>query len=410
VTRRLGAEVWVAAVFAALAGAGWWAHSVLLAASGMLGVASVIVLWIWQRECLTNVSYQRTLSHDRATFAEEITLGIEVVNDKLLPLTWLHIEDGVPQALPIRGGTVEDGASRRGAVLHLLLPMLPFARVRRRVVIACDRRGAFTFGPARLESGDPIGYARHFARDERVDRLLVYPKVFLLQPPGIASRLLLGDHRSPANPVGDPSRVAGVREYRAGDPLRHVDWRATARVGSPLVRVHEPTTALRVAVFADLREPRSRPSSPLDLDEFVVAVTASVIAELAARKIGVGLYLTGKVEGRPVICPPTASPSALADMLELLAKVYSLGTVTLADLLAVEAGRLRGGTSVVVIAAHFPEPTVAAISELRRRLAVTSVWVGNDAGAPPPAGTVDTRGEVTYVDDWKQRATLELAG
>ena len=75
-----------------------------------------------------------------------------------------------------------------------------------------------------------------------------------------------------------------------------------------------------------------------------------------------------------------------------------------------EAGRLRAGTSVVVIAAHFPEPTVAAISELRRRLAVTSVWVGNDAGAAPPAGTVDTRGEVTYVDDWKQRATLELAG
>jgi hypothetical protein len=35
--------------------------------------------------------------------------------------------------------------------------------------------------------------------------------------------------------------------------------------------------------------------------------------------------------------------------------------------------------------------------------------VGNDVGAPPPSGTVDTGEEVAYVADWKQRTIVELA-
>jgi hypothetical protein len=407
---QLRAELWAAVVCGALAAGGFWADSVLLASFGTIGVVAVVLLWAWQRECLTNVRYVRTLSHDRAMFSEDVSLTIEVVNDKLLPLTWLHVEDVVPQGLTIRGGSIEDDASHRGAVLHLFLAMLPFALVRRRLSIACERRGSYTFGPARLESGDPIGYIRRLAHPEGVAHLLVYPKVFALEPPGIVSRMLFGDERSRTALVGDPSRVAGVREYRAGDPLRHVDWRATARSGSLLVRVHEPTTAPRVAVFVDLRVPRGRDLAAPDLDEFTVSVAASVVSDLVGRGVPVGLYATGVVDGRAVTYPPSASPSALADMLELLARLTVFGPVALADLLVAEGGRSRAGTSVVVIAAHFPEPTVEAIAGLRRRLPATAIWVGNAAGAPPPPGTVDAREEVAYVEDWKHRAALELAG
>jgi uncharacterized protein (DUF58 family) len=409
VRRRSSGELWVATLFGLLAGAGFWARSVPLAAFGTIGVVAVLLVWVWQRECLTNVSYTRTLSQERAMFAEEISLTIEVVNDKLLPLTWLHVEDVVPQGLPITGGSIEEEASRRGAVLHLFLAMLPFGRVRRRLSVTCERRGSHTFGPARLESGDPIGYIRHLTHPEGVARLLVYPKVFVLDPPGVVSRMLFGNERSRAT-IGDPSRVAGVREYQAGDPLRHVDWRATARSASLLVRVHEPTTAPRVAVFVDLRVPRARGLAPPDLDEFTVSVAASVVTDLVGHGHAVGLFTTGMVDGRAVTYPPTASPSALTDMLELLARVSAFGTVTLPELLIAEGGRSRAGTSLVVISAHFQDPALAAIAGLRRRLPATAIWVGNNAGVPPPAGTVDAHEEVAYVEDWKHRATLELAG
>jgi uncharacterized protein (DUF58 family) len=401
---------WAALLVVALAALGWGIHSVLLALLGTLGALSVLTIWVWQRQCLTNVTYRRTLSHRRAEFAEEVVLTAEVVNDKLLPLTWLHVEDRVPEPLPIRGGTVDDGASRRGRVLHLLFPILPFGRVRRRLTIVCDQRGAYTFGPAYLESGDPVGYSRRTARLGDLDHLLVYPKRFRLEPLGVASRMILGDQRSSAMIVGDPSRVAGVREYRSGDPLRHVDWRATARSPSLLVRVYEPTTSLLAAVFVDLGVPRTRgPVSSADRTEFIVAVAASVVADLAGREVGVGLYSGGTVNGFPLAYAPSTSPSALPDMLELLAQVSPFATKTLGEVIASVGGRFGSGVSVVVIAAHFSETTVAAMAHLRRRMPVTSVWVGNDTGSPPPAGAVDACEEVGYVGDWKQRTALAVA-
>jgi uncharacterized protein (DUF58 family) len=410
VNRRVTAYWWAASLLVALAAIGWAIRSVPLALSGTLGAIPVLAGWVWQRECLTNLTYTRTVSQHRSTFGEEITLGIEIVNDKLLPLTWLHVEDTVPASLTIRGGTIEDGASRREAFLHLLLPILPFGRVRRRLTVVCDRRGVYKFGPARLESGDPIGFGRRTARLSEVDHLLVYPKVFALEPPNMASRMFLGDQRSSSILLGDPSRVAGVREYQAGDPLRHVDWRASARSPSLLVRVYEPTTSLRVATFVDPRVLGARGTiPPADLIEFTLAVAASVVTDLSVRGIGVGLYSTGTVDGRPLSYTPSTSPSALADLMELLARMSPYATTSMGELLAYECGRFRSGISVVVIATDFPQRTLASMADLRRRLPVTSVWVGNDVGAPPPPGTVDTREEVAYVADWKQRAAVELA-
>ena len=226
--RNLDHELHVALVWLALAGIGWWQRSTPLAIIGVLGALTTGALYVWQRECLVGVTYSRELSQTRAMFDERVTLEIEIVNDKLLPLSWFEVEDDVPSALGIEGGTVVSRGSRGNALVQLL-PMLPYQRVRRRLTVVCSRRGEHTFGPALVSSGDPVGLRIRSGRLLDVRHLLVYPKVFALAPAGIASRVLIGEERSRFELLEDPSRFAGVREYRPGDPLRHVDWRATAR-------------------------------------------------------------------------------------------------------------------------------------------------------------------------------------
>jgi uncharacterized protein (DUF58 family) len=407
--RRVDGEAWVAAAGLGLAGVGWSLHATLLALAGTLAAMTALTLWIWQRQCLTGVTYRRTLRQHRATFGEEVPLDIELVNDKVLPLTWLHVEDEVPRDLTVRGGTIVFDRSGPHHELHYLLPMLPFQRVRRTLTVVCDRRGEHVFGPARLRSGDPVGLHERFAGMRDQEQLLVYPKVFRLGALPVASRVPLGDDRATLALVGDPSRTAGVREYRDGDPLRHIDWRATARGGSLLVRVFEPTAALRVAVFLDMRTPSVRaPGAGLDGLEFTVAVGASVVADLTGRGVATGLYCSGSVRGRSVAREPSSSPTALAAMLELLARASPHGPSSIAQLLAAEGARLRRGASVLVVAADYPEPTLVAIAGLRRRLPVTAVWVATGQGRPPPAELVDVRREVRYVDGWKQADVVDL--
>ncbi len=392
-----------------LAAIGWALSSDTLALFGLLGALVIVTLHLWQRYCLAGVSYVRRLEQSRARFGEEVGLSIEVVNDKILPLSYLEIDDEVPDGLGIDGGTLVAGRGRPAALLQVL-PLLPYERVRRRLVVHCDRRGEHRFGPATLSSGDPLGRRVRSAMLHDEQRLLVYPKILALAPLGIASRLLLGDERLRAELAADPSRTVGVRPYETGDPLRHVDWRASARSTGLLVRRFEPTVSPRVAIFLDVRVPQfvSWRPEPDEL-EFAISVTASLVAALADARIPVGLYANGTSGGEPVGHGPSGSPAALAPMLESLARLVPYGPLFVSGVLA-EIGRsLPRQTSVAVVAADFAEPTLAAIADLRRQHSVSALHVVTSAGNPPPAGSVDALLRVGYTSDWHEQATLDIA-
>jgi uncharacterized protein (DUF58 family) len=411
--RDIEPEWWGVAAGLVLAGVGWGVHATLLALAGTLAAVTALLLWVWQHYSLRSVSYRRTLSQHRAMFGEHVGIEVELVNDKLLPLTWLHVADDVSPHLTITGGTVLSSSHDVFAQMHHLLPMLPFQRVRRSLTVVCDHRGEHSFGPTALRSGNPVGYREETVRIREQDRLLVYPKVFQLVYPPLASRVPLGEHRARHELIGDPSRPMGVREYRAGDPLRHIDWRATARSTELLVQVFEPTTSLRVAVFADTRAPRYGSVGPYgpsaDIAEFTIAVTASIVADLNGRGVVTGLYSSALVAGRLIAQPPTSAPTALPVMLEQLARCAPAGPTTLAQLLMSEGMRLGHGASLVVVSADFTESTLRAVGELRRRVPVTLVWVASEHGRPPAPGLGDALWEVSYRDDWKSLDLVELA-
>jgi len=43
-----------------------------------------------------------------------------------------------------------------------------------------------------------------------------------------------------------------VREYQAGDDVRHIDWKVTARMGSPFIKVHREERELSVMLVVDV--------------------------------------------------------------------------------------------------------------------------------------------------------------
>jgi uncharacterized protein (DUF58 family) len=406
--RRLHDEIGGAYFWMALAVVGWLVRSLPLALVGTLGTLSALALYFWARLSLVGVSYRRQIDRTRVMFDERITLEIEIVNDKLLPISWLQIQDEVPSLLSIEGGTVVPRPGFVGTLVHVV-PMLPYQRIRSRLTVVATHRGEFTFGPAKLSSGDPAGLRERSTLAEGMEHLLVYPKVFALAPAGVLSRALLGDLRSRRELLHDPSRSAGVREYRVGDPLRFVDWRATARSTSLMVREFEPSVTPRVAVFLDFSDTTMGLAS-IDSPEleFAVAVAASLLADLASRKVAIGLFSSGTVAGDPVAVPLSTSPVALPAVLEALARAKPSSGARFAQVLSDVGTTLQRGTSVVVVALRYSAASLAAIAELRRRNSVTTIWTGTERSTPPPIEAFDALFQARYANDWQQRQVLEL--
>ena len=176
---------------------------------------------LWARYCLVGVTYRRRFGSTRLYFGEETDLRVEITNAKPLPLAWLRADDVVPAATPILSHQVEDqeGESRQ---LVNVLALRWYERVTRRYRVRAAQRGAWTFGPAQLRSGDMFGFNIERGIVEQTDTVIVFPRMAPLTAFGLPARHPFGDFRTHRRLIEDPLRLMGVSDYVKGDNFRHV--------------------------------------------------------------------------------------------------------------------------------------------------------------------------------------------
>ena len=83
-------------------------------------------------------------------------------------------------------------------------------------------RGRHVLGPATVVVTDPFGLWQRSFTDARRAEVIVYPTIVPLIAPPRALAATIGA-------AGGRSEFAGVREYVHGDPLRDVNWKASAK-------------------------------------------------------------------------------------------------------------------------------------------------------------------------------------
>ncbi|MFD4904359.1 DUF58 domain-containing protein [Kitasatospora purpeofusca] len=223
---------------------------------------------------LANTRYRvasgRRLSPHRSVAGQEARVHLRVDNVSRVPTGLLLLEDKVPYVLGPRPRFVLDRIEPRG---HREVSY----RVR------SDLRGRYPLGPLQLRLSDPFGMCelnRSFAAS---DVLTVVPQVLPLPFVRLTGEWAgQGEsHTRSLALAGDDDVI--LREYRAGDDLRRVHWKSTARYGELMVRREEQPRRARATVLLDTRETGHRGSGPASSFEWAVACAASVCVHLLER-------------------------------------------------------------------------------------------------------------------------------
>jgi uncharacterized protein (DUF58 family) len=344
-----------------------------VAGNPALTLLSLLVLvtagggWLWNRSALNDISYERTLSADRALPGDIVTVTISVTNRKLLPIPWLIIDDELPDDLrPIARATMPSGTVGR-QVMRLTTYVRSFERVSWTIEMECLARGIQRVGPVTLRSSDPFGFFSSKRTEQIMDEVIVYPRSVPLPDLGFPHFQPLGDTRAPRHLLTDPLRTIGIRDYRPEDSFKSIHWKATARQGSLHVRVNEPITTLTVAVFANL-DTFTHYWEGLDINaaERVIEITASIARWSLERSFATGVFANGVVAGsdQPLRLLPGLSDAQLPRIMTGLARVSPYSTVSFAAFLRAEAGRLPGGSTVAVVSAHLDDALTAQLAAL----------------------------------------------
>jgi len=342
---------------------------------------------LWSRYSLQRLDYCREISDQRVFFGESITMDISLSNSKFLPLPWINIEEEVPEEVTfLKGRTVEgSGDKPKRSTFTGFFSVSWYHRLTRRYPIQCLRRGVFTFGPGRVNSGDPFGFFRNTLPIKKEDRLTVYPRIVPLEVLNIPSKHPFGDLRIKRHLFEDPVQVMTTRDYVSGDPMKRIHWKASARMQRLQSRVFEYTTTMDMALFLDTRTlSREYYWNEIATDLLETAIlTATAIADRCIRDgYKVGLYANEFYFNtfHMLKVPPSENSGQFRDILEALANIRGVPFITIDKLISREARQLSWETTMVLITSVLTDEDIATLRHFRqagRRISL--VLIGKDA-------------------------------
>ncbi len=200
----------------------------LLAILGTVCLLLLIMLYRYLKaKCIRRIEYSRRFADEGVHEGMNTVLIETIYNPSLFFLFNIHVESFLYSGIRPESVLYDDSLDMHYCVSTFrIIP--PFGRIQRKNVICCEKRGLYE-----LESVE-INYRKNPHTIKSEASLYVYPKPVPLSGAHMHPNSVQGDNPTNRRLIYDPFSFSGIRDYVAGDSMRMINYKATARsvVGS----------------------------------------------------------------------------------------------------------------------------------------------------------------------------------
>ncbi|WNQ09978.1 DUF58 domain-containing protein [Paenibacillus aurantius] len=345
-------------------GIGW----LLVTAALTVGGQSLIV----RRWGLSRIRYTREFSAETCSEGEQVELVEIIANAKKLPVPWLRVESLISAGLEFQSRFEMEVSSGEYYQNHKsLFSLMPNTKVVRRHKVHAAKRGCYRLRSAVMECGDFLGIRAGNRPLSFEAELLVYPKLYPLDELPLPSRSWQGEQLAKRWIVDDPFVTAGVREYRYGDALNSVNWKATARTGELQVYKRDYTTDHKLMLCVNVEESDMMWQGVTETQriELGISVAASLIDRFGRVGMEVGFAYNGASADTPkesVRVEPGSGTLHTRFLMDTLAKLLLERIRPFELFLADEADTGISGRDYLLITPYVSDKVTAAAARLRQ--------------------------------------------
>ncbi|WP_209475118.1 DUF58 domain-containing protein [Thermococcus stetteri] len=221
------------------------------------------------------VKIWRSIPHHRYLEGQEVEVEVHVVPE--FSVEHLLVRDIVPEELEVVSGSP-------GKVFSLAAGEEGVLRYRVRM-----KRGVHHFERVEVSYRDPLSFFSADSLVELFTEVIGVPQVYDVPTPYSTrgTKITVGPLPSPL--IGEGLEFHAVREYRPGDPLKIINWKATARTGKIMANEFESERKVDVVFVVDA----SRRNLPVF--DYLIRAAASIMLNALNDGTGFGLLLAEEV-------------------------------------------------------------------------------------------------------------------
>jgi len=226
----------------------------------------------------------RSLSRERTDTGREVDVELLIRNEGG-SLDLVEIADILPRELVVIRGTN-----------HAVVSLEKAGTLRLAYTVRSQVKGDFVLGPVRVRSFDPLALGAHDVALDLRSPLVVAPAMEDLR------RAQLQPRRTrpwfgqvPSRRIGPGTEFWGLREYVAGDEVRRINWKASARLERLFTNEYEGERSGDVVIVVDARRESFVGTEADNPVEHAVRAALGIADRVLAAKNRAGLIVQRQV-------------------------------------------------------------------------------------------------------------------
>lgn len=259
---------------------------ILLALLGCFFLLRLLYGRFWDKGLSCKLGFREEFAVEGETSA----LTEVITNRKLLPLPVVEIDFHMDKRLRFSDGqnsSVSDQTYRRD-----VFALGVRQRITRTLEFDCARRGYFQIREAGITAQDLFLLQKYRTSAPQQTEFYVLPRPVPAGKLDIPFAKVMGAVLSRRKIYDDPFEFAGLREYSRGDPMKYINWKATARAGELLTNLHESTLSQKVTILLDMEGKGVQQAD--QLNEAAVRLACALSEKLLLAGVELSLYSNGR--------------------------------------------------------------------------------------------------------------------
>lgn len=354
-------------------------------------VLALVVLQgrLYERFIFNELSIERSFDHTDAMLGDTVQLRVTVDNMKLLPITWMHMQQVFPIELQFVNEAVTEHQNRTEYIHNMVMSIFSYQRVSRRYDIKCTKRGYYEIRGVEVRSTDLFGKAAYSIEADAAAKIVVYPKFADISGSLLPASSIQGDTAVKRWIMDDPVMTAGIRDYYRSDSYRDINWKATAKRQKLMVNKHDFTSDKKIMLLLDMDDVGdiwAASNEIIPLMETAIEVGASIAEKSIREGIPTGFATNGLYGGdrEDQIVEPNTGDKQVTEILNCLGRIQYYKKYDFIRLLESVCSGLSWGTELVIIVPYIKDALMSNLNLVKDTKMTLIAMEKSELTAAPP--------------------------